>query len=87
MPYSIEILPSAAKQIAKLPKDVRRRVARRIDALAVNPRPHGVRQLHDVESLYRVRIGDYRIIYRIKDDRLIVVVVRVGHRRDVYRSL
>lgn len=85
MRYSIEVLPSAARQIARLAKDVRVRVARKIEALAADPRPHGVKQLHGEEQLYRVRVGDYRVIYQIKTDRLIVVIVRVGHRKDVYR--
>jgi mRNA interferase RelE/StbE len=85
--YSVEVLPSAAREIAKLPKDVRARVARKIDALAQTPRPHGVKQLDTDEELYRVSVGDYRIVYQTRDEKHVVVGVRVRHRQDVYRGL
>ncbi len=56
-----------------------------MDALAANPRPKGVKKLTGLDNLYRIRAGDYRIVYQIRDDRLIVLVVRIGHRKDVYR--
>ena len=56
-----------------------------MDALAANPRPKGVKKLSGPDDLYRIRVGDYRIVYQIHDDRLIVLVVRIGHRKDVYR--
>jgi len=56
-----------------------------MDALAINPRPKGVKKLTGLDSLYRIRTGDYRIVYQVRDDRLIVLVVRIGHRKDVYR--
>mgnify|MGYP001580816136 FL=1 len=56
-----------------------------MDALAATPRPKGVKKLTGTDDLYRIRVGDYRIVYQIHDDRLIVLVVRIGHRRDVYR--
>ncbi len=56
-----------------------------MDGLAVNPRPKGVKKLSGLDDLYRIRVGDYRIVYQIHDDRLIVLVVRIGHRKDVYR--
>ena len=64
-----------------------KRVDTRILALAENPRPPGVEKLVGPESFYRVRVGDYRIIYQIEDDRFIVLVIRIRHRREVYRSL
>jgi len=70
-----------------LPKAVLRRVDSAILALATNPHPPGSRKLQGEEDLYRVRVGDYRVIYRIEEDRLVVVVVNVGNRRDIYRSL
>jgi mRNA interferase RelE/StbE len=85
MAYSIEILPRAQKAIRKLPADVRAGVIAKIDALADDPRPHGSKKLVDSEHLYRVRSGDYRIIYEIADQVLRVAVVNVGHRRDIYR--
>ncbi|MDJ0899633.1 MAG: type II toxin-antitoxin system RelE/ParE family toxin [Xenococcus sp. MO_188.B8] len=57
----------------------------KIDALATEPRPEGVVKLKGEENLYRIRVGDYRVIYNVQDDRLLVLVVKVGHRGDVYR--
>ncbi len=58
---------------------------RRIDALATNPRPRGVQKLKGDEQFLRLRVGDYRLIYVVEDDRLLILVVKIGHRRDVYR--
>jgi mRNA interferase RelE/StbE len=82
--YEVGILPSAAKAIAKLPLKARVRIVAAIDALAENPRPHGVKKLKGEADLYRVRVGEFRIIYQIEDRRLIVTVVRVGDRKEVY---
>jgi mRNA interferase RelE/StbE len=84
MAYRVFIAPSADRTIAKLSANVRRRIANRIAALSENPRPPGAVKLTGEEN-YRVRVGDYRVIYSIHDDRLIVMVVDVGHRGDVYR--
>ena len=83
--HRVEITPEARKQLAKLPENVRRRVAAKIAALADNPRPPGVVFLHgSLQGLYRIRSGDYRVIYQVHDDRLVVLVVRIGNRREVY---
>jgi len=82
--YSIEIKRSAAKELAELPKQDRHRVIARIENLAHDPRPSGSEKLSGQER-YRVRQGDYRILYEIHDHVLVVVVVRIGHRREVYR--
>jgi len=82
--YSIEIKRSAAKELAELPKQDRLRVIARIENLAHDPRPSGSEKLSGQER-YRVRQGDYRILYEIHDHVLVVVVVRFGHRREVYR--
>ena len=87
MAYRVELKPSAAKALARLPRRDQRRVARKIDALAENPRPNAARKLSGADALYRVRAGDYRILYQVQDDVLLVLVVRIGHRRDVYRNL
>jgi len=63
------------------------RLGRRIDSLAENPRPQGIKKLAGEEDLFRLRVGDYRIIYQIQEKRLVVLVVGVGHRADVYRGL
>jgi mRNA interferase RelE/StbE len=85
--YRIELAPAASRQLRKLDPDVRGRLSKRIDALATNPRPSGVEKLEGEEGFCRVRAGDYRIIYTIEDQVLLVVVVKVGHRSDIYRAL
>jgi len=83
--YRIEITASAEKQLGSLPRADRVRVARRIMALSTEPRPPGCRQLSGHEDVYRIRVGVYRVIYSIEDRRILVVVLKIGHRRDVYR--
>jgi mRNA interferase RelE/StbE len=83
--YQIELTASAARSFRKLDRAAQVRVAHAIDTLASDPRPKGVVKLSSEEDLYRIRSGDYRIIYSIADDILIVLVVAIGHRREVYR--
>ena len=82
--YSILIKPSAAKELERLPDKLRRQVAKRIQGLAEHPRPAGVEKLTG-DDLYRLRQGDHRIVYSIEDRVLIVRVIKIGNRRDVYR--
>ena len=82
MPYEILIRPSAQKELRSLPGDDRRRVIARIEALARNPRPHGVKKLKGEKDLYRLRVGDYRVIYQIQDRFLLILVLRVRQRSD-----
>lgn len=84
--YSIGLKKSAAREIEDLPLADRKRVVERIGRLAENPRPRGCEKLTGGER-YRVRQGDYRIVYSIEDAVLVVWVVKVGNRRDVYRDL
>ncbi len=63
------------------------RLGRRIDSLAENPRPQGIKKLSTEVDMYRLRVGDYRIIYQIREKSLLVLIVRIGHRSDVYRGL
>jgi len=86
MPYQIIIRPAAEKSMDKIPLSVRGRIADAIEELRSNPRPAGVVKLAGDENLWRIRIGDYRVVYEIHDDRLIVLVLRVAHRKDVYRQ-
>ena len=81
--YRIVIKKSAAKELEKLPKKDRARVIERIRGLAEDPRPVGCKKLSAQEK-YRIRQGNYRVLYQIVDDEVLVVVVKVGHRRDVY---
>lgn len=85
MSYRVELTPAAQRQIKKLSADSRQRIVVAIEALAADPRPITVKKMQGEENLYRVRLGDYRIIYQIQDKALLVTVVRVGDRRDVYR--
>jgi mRNA interferase RelE/StbE len=83
--YDVLIEPVARRALGKLPRDVQARLMARIEALSINPRPSGVVKLSGHEA-YRIRVGDYRVIYAMVDDRLLVLVVDVGNRRDVYRG-
>lgn len=85
MGYSIVFAKAAKRQFDKLPPQAQRRLGTVISQLAEDPRPLGVTKLSGEERLYRVRTGDYRAVYQIEDARLLVLVVRVGHRREVYR--
>ena len=80
MAYTIKYKPAASRQIAKLNKSLQSRLIPQIKALANNPRPHGAIKLQGYENRYRIRVGDYRIIYEIWDNVLVVVVTEVGHR-------
>lgn len=84
-PYRVEIARRAVKALATLPRKEQQRVRAAIDLLAANPRPPGGVAMAGEVGVYRVRVGDYRIVYEVFDDRLVVHVVRVGHRREVYR--
>jgi mRNA interferase RelE/StbE len=81
--YSVLILPSAQKQMNKLPNAIATRIEDKLMELEEDPRPPGCKKLKGREA-WRIRIGDYRVIYEINDGRLIVTVITVGHRRDVY---
>ena len=83
--YSILLTRSAAKELDGVPTKYRHRLVARIAALADDPRPMGAEKLSGANK-YRVRQGDYRILYEIEDAALVVTVVRVGNRRDVYRG-
>ena len=85
MAYSVELRPSARRELLNLPRRDQIRLIRAMDALSDAPRPPGVKKLTGLDDLYRIRVGDYRVIYQIQDDRLVVLVVRIGHRKDVYR--
>jgi len=84
--YTIQYKPAASRQIAKLNKSIQARLKPKIKALANNPRPDGAKKLQGYENRYRIRVGDYRIIYEIWDNALVVVVTEVGHRSSVYES-
>ena len=82
--YRLLIKPSAAKDLAALPAKDRKRIARKLQRLASEPRPAGTEKLSGHEK-YRLRQGDYRMLYFVDDDERAVVIVKIGHRREVYR--
>lgn len=84
MPYSIQFVPSARKAIDSLPKKDRARIALKIDALALDPLPPGSKKLAG-DDAYRIRVGNYRIVYDVAHKVLTVLVLRVAHRKEVYR--
>lgn len=84
-PYRVVIKRSATKEIERLPVEARARVVDAIGALASEPRPRGCEKL-SAQERYRIRVGDHRVVYSVADETVTVVVVKVGHRRDVYRG-
>ena len=87
MEYRIEFRPAAVRDLASLDRSMREKIAAKIDSLEQDPRPIGVEKLQGRDKRYRLRVGVYRVIYEIKDDILLVLVVRIGHRREIYRFI
>jgi mRNA interferase RelE/StbE len=85
MTYRIEFTPAALRQLRRLDPSARRRVQAAIELLAEHPRPSGAKKLVGGDGGWRVRTGDYRIVYEVHDDVLLILVVAVGHRRDIYQ--
>ena len=83
--YLVEFTPQGARDLRKLPRRDQRRVATRIDALACDPRQPGVEKLKGGHDIWRMRVGDLRVLYTIAQHIVTVTVVRVSHRREVYR--
>ncbi len=85
MAYAIQFTPAARRQFLRLEAFVQKRVAQAIDALGENPHPPGSKKLKGGGNLWRIRVGDYRIVYQIHDQELVVVIVAIGHRSGIYR--
>jgi mRNA interferase RelE/StbE len=83
--YQIEIKPSASKELEKLPRQIIPRVVAAINELVKDPYPQGVKKLTGFDHTYRIRVGDYRILYTIYENRLVIEIIRVRHRKDAYR--
>jgi mRNA interferase RelE/StbE len=83
--YRIEVAPVAIRQLRRLDRAAQRRVQAAIELLAEKPRPSGAKKLVGGEGGWRVRTGDYRIVYETHDDVMLVLVVAVGHRREIYQ--
>ncbi|MBW4695535.1 MAG: type II toxin-antitoxin system RelE/ParE family toxin [Lyngbya sp. HA4199-MV5] len=86
MTYRVEFTRAAIKQLDALPQNVQNRIQAKLATLATNPRPSGVVKMQGETDIYRIRIGDYRALYTVQDDVLIVLVLKIGHRREVYRG-
>lgn len=84
MSYRIEVAPSAVRQLRQLDRVAQRRVQAAIELVASEPRPNGAKKLIGGDGEWRVRTGDYRIVYELHDHVLLVLVVAVGHRSDIY---
>ncbi len=83
--YEIEITRTAEKQLKKLPRKERERVVAAVLRLADEPRPRGSRKLAGYDDVFRIRVGTYRVLYSVSGGRLVIIILKVGHRRDVYR--
>jgi mRNA interferase RelE/StbE len=84
--YAVQFAASADKALKRLPLAVQRRIVTAVEALSDDPRPAGVVKLAGDDNAWRIRVDDYRILYEIHDARLLVLVIRIGHRRDIYRK-
>ena len=82
MPYRVELSPSAQRDLRRLPQEVQARIARPIQALTEDPRPMGVRKLRGEERTWRIRVGPYRVVYDILDDRALVVILKIARRSE-----
>jgi mRNA interferase RelE/StbE len=83
--YSVALAPAADRQFRKLSPLLQQRLKPHIDSLASTPRPVGTEKMHEEPNLYRIRVGDYRIVYFVRDRERKVLVVKIKHRREVYR--
>ena len=85
--FRIEVSATAEKQIRKLPREDQVRVLRAIRSLATEPTPPGVRKVRGYDDVFRIRVGTYRVLYRVEGRRLLIIILKLGHRREIYRSL
>ncbi|MCD4830738.1 MAG: type II toxin-antitoxin system RelE/ParE family toxin [Anaerohalosphaeraceae bacterium] len=85
--YKVQLDDKVVKYLQKLDADLKKRIFRKLRSFKNNPRPNGCVGVKGMKNLFRVRIGDYRIVYQIEDKKLLVLVVRVGHRKDVYNRI
>jgi mRNA interferase RelE/StbE len=85
MRYALEFTASASREFRALDRQLQRRVIEKVTALCQDPLPAGSKKLKGQVDHFRIRVGDYRVVYRIEGKRVVIVIVRIGHRRDVYR--
>ncbi len=87
MSWKLQIERKAQKALKKIPDPYKSNLINTIDQLSDNPQPNGCKKLKGAESLWRIRVNDYRIVYQIKDEQLLILVIRIGHRKDIYEGL
>ncbi len=83
--YALQLTPAARRELARLDRGVQKRLASAMESLADEPYPGGCRKLAALDGAWRIRVGDYRIVYQVEQGKLIVLVLRIAHRKDVYR--
>jgi mRNA interferase RelE/StbE len=82
--YQITFARTAKKELLSLPKDIGEKILASIELLSINPRPYGCKKLVGYADAYRIRVGDYRVVYTVIDSTLMIDIIRIGHRKDVY---
>jgi len=85
MPYTVELATSALREFKALERAIQRRISTHIDELAANPFPPQARKIQGTTDQYRIRVGNYRVIYRVDGKRVVVLILKIGHRREIYR--
>jgi mRNA interferase RelE/StbE len=85
MAHAIQFKPAALRQFEKLPRDAQRRIITKIEALGADPFPSGCKKLSGVPDAWRVRVGSYRIVYQVRREVLLILILAIGDRKDVYR--
>jgi len=83
--HELEITRTAEKKLQSLPLSDQQRVAAAMRKLATDPRPRGCRKLTGYDDIFRIRVGRYRIIYSVEDSKLIILILKIGHRQDIYQ--
>ncbi len=87
MVYAVQFLETAVEELAELPREAQRQILKRIEGLKTVPRPAGIKQLKGPEKFLRLRVGDYRVVYLIEGKQLVVLVVKIGDRKDIYERV
>ena len=85
MTYSVSLNAHAARSFRKLPREIQKRISPAIDAVKDEPRPPGAEKITGIANTYRIRVGNYRVLYEIHDNVLVILVIDLGHRREIYR--
>jgi mRNA interferase RelE/StbE len=83
--YEVRLLVTARRQLLRVPERIRSRIGNAIRALAADPHPPGCKKLTGGTDYFRIRVGDYRVLYEVRDRDVLVLVIKIGHRREVYR--